>query len=186
VVGSQEFFRQQKIIASGYKILGSLGIIGLLLMLSFDWFWKDLRNTYFQTSKVLISPEFISIAILVFLIGGLLYYQHKKDRLTDIKPITLLFVLFLVAFTLGLWSPISILLINLLVFAIGIYTIREGANQDHLGILNFGLLIIAALVACRFFDENLSFVTRGILFMAVGAGFFITNYWMLKKRRIDE
>jgi len=35
------------------------------------------------------------------------------------------------------------------------------------------------------FDTNLSFVTRGLLFVAAGLGFFVLNYRMLKKRK-DE
>jgi hypothetical protein len=72
------------------------------------------------------------------------------------------------------------------VFAIGILTIKDGAKKVHLGILNFGLLIIAALVICRFFDADLSFVFKGILFVSVGVGFFAANSWMLKKRKTNE
>ncbi|MEM6542707.1 MAG: DUF2157 domain-containing protein, partial [Bacteroidota bacterium] len=61
-----------------------------------------------------------------------------------------------------------------------------GAKQDHLGILNYGLLILTALVVCRFFDTDLSFVVRGIMFVSVGAGFFVANYLMLKKRKANE
>jgi len=71
------------------------------------------------------------------------------------------------------------------VFIIGLLTIRNGARQHHLGILNYGLLMITALVVCRFFDTNLSFVVRGILFVSVGAGFFGANYWMLKRRKAN-
>ena len=39
---------------------------------------------------------------------------------------------------------------------------------------------------CRFFDTNMSFVIRGLLFVAVGVGFFITNYVMLKKQKARE
>jgi hypothetical protein len=77
-------------------------------------------------------------------------------------------------------------LTNILVFAIGILTIRDGAKFDNLGVLNYGLLIITALVVCRFFDTDLSFVIRGGLFVSVGIGFFATNYWMLKKRKLND
>ncbi|MFT5306512.1 MAG: hypothetical protein ACI89M_002038, partial [Chitinophagales bacterium] len=42
-----------------------------------------------------------------------------------------------------------------------------------------------ALVACRFFDSNLSFVFRGLLFILVGLGFFFVNYWMINRRKSD-
>jgi hypothetical protein len=65
----------------------------------------------------------------------------------------------------------------------GILTIREGAKLNHFGILNYGLLIITALVICRFFDTNISFVFRGLLFVGVGTGFFLANYSMMKKKK---
>jgi len=39
------------------------------------------------------------------------------------------------------------------------------------------------LIICRFFDTNLSFVLRGLLFVLVGLGFFAMNYWMIRKRK---
>lgn len=186
LLGNLELFRQQKPFNNGYKILGSLGTIALLLMLSFDWFWEDLRSATFQANEVLLSPEFVISLILLLLAGGLLYKQQKNQPFSSIQPISVVFVLFVFTFLIGLFSSVSVVLINLIVFVIGILTIREGAKQDHLGILNFGLLVITALVTCRFFDENLSFVIRGTLFVSVGVGFFVTNYRMLKKRKTNE
>jgi len=53
----------------------------------------------------------------------------------------------------------------------------------HFGILNYGLVIITALIFCRFFDTNMSFVIRGLLFVLVGVGFFAANYVMFKKQK---
>jgi len=183
ILGNTSFFFQQKLRNNAYKILGSLGTLILLLVLSFDWFWSELRNKVFHFNELISSPEFILSAGLTVLAGLLLYMQQKNKRLLSIKPISLVFIFFIYAFISGLSSSIAMLLINLYVFTIGILTIREGAKKDHLGILNFGLLIITALVTCRFFDESLSFVIRGILFVSVGLGFFATNYVMLKKRK---
>ena len=87
-------------------------------------------------------------------------------------------------FFLGLTNSVApVVLVNLLVLLLGIFTIRLGAKADHLGVLNYGLLTITALIICRFFDSHMSFVIRGLLFVLVGAGFFLTNYLMLKKRK---
>ena len=186
LTGNLDFFLQQKPRNNGYKILGTLGTISLLLTLSFDWFWEDLRREDFQFNEIIEAPEFFASVITSFLAGALLYLQQKNKALSDIKPLAPVFILFIITFILGLSSPIAVVLINLFVFAIGILTIRDGARRDHLGILNFGLLVISALVVCRFFDSDLSFVIRGLLFVIVGAGFFATNYWMLKKRKTNE
>ena len=90
-------------------------------------------------------------------------------------------------FVIGFFSSLSaIILINLLVLMLGLLIVRKGAQKNHLGILNYGLLIITALILCRFFDAEISFITRGIMFVLVGAGFFAGNYLMLKKRRSHE
>ena len=185
-IGILKDFKKQKLRNNGYLIIGYLGTIALLLSLSFDWFWKDLRSENFQLSEIILSPEFYASAILTLLAGALLYRQHYFKNLADIKPIPLVFVIFILTFIIGLISPISVVIINIIVLAIGLLTIIDGAKQDHLGVLNFGLLIITALVVCRFFDTDLSFVIRGVLFILVGFGFFMTNYWMLKKRKTDE
>jgi hypothetical protein len=155
----------------------------LLLIVSFAWFWEDLRLENFQFAQIIYSPEFYASIILTLLAGTLLFKQLKFKALVDIQPISWIFILFIVTFIIGLSSPLSVLMINLFVFAIGIITVKNGAKQDHLGVLNFGLLIITALIGCRFFDTDLSFILRGILFISVGFGFFMTNYLMLKKRK---
>ena len=94
------------------------------------------------------------------------------------------FILFIILFFIGLNTPVlSQILINVVILLLAISTIRDGAQRNHLGILNYGLLIIAALIACRFFDADFSFVVRGLLFIAVGVGFFVANYYMIQKRK---
>jgi hypothetical protein len=186
LVGNLEFFTRQKSKNNGFKILGSLGTIALLLALSFDWFWEDLRRKEFSFTEIITAPEFYASAIISLFAGVLFYLQQKSKAMMDIKPLATVFILFIGVFFLGLTSTIAVVLINILVFAIGILTIKDGAKQDNLGILNFGLLIITALVVSRFFDKDLSFVIRGLLFVSVGIGFFVTNYWLLKKRKTNE
>jgi uncharacterized membrane protein len=186
LIGSLDFFAAQKTRNNGYKVLGSLGTLVLLLALSFDWYWQALRTEDFKLNEMITSPEFFAATILSLLAGGAFYLYQKNKPFSDIKPLAPIFILFIVAFILGMSSPVAVVLINLFIFGIGILTIRSGAKQDHLGILNFGLSIITALVICRFFDSDLSFVIRGILFVLVGAGFFAGNYLMLKKRRAND
>jgi len=186
LIGNSTYFDQKKLRNNGYKIIGSLGTIILLLYLSFNYFWDDLISESFYLSDIIKTPEFI-VSVIISLIGiATLGWQYKQNPSILIKPIALIFLLFILTFSIGIYSPIAVILINLFVFGIGILTIRVGANQDHLGILNYGLLIITALVVCRFFDSQISFVIRGLLFVLVGIGFFTANYLMLKKRKTHE
>lgn len=186
LIGDLDFFSRQKLKNSGYTILGSIGTVVLLLSLSFNWFWESLRNSEFQLNELIMEPEFFASTLISLLAVGLLYLQRKFKSLNQLKLLEISFALFIITFIIGLYSPIAVIIINTHVFAIGILTIRDGSKKDHLGIINYGLLIITALVICRFFDTDLNFIIRGILFVSIGAGFFVVNYLMLKKRKANE
>ena len=186
LVGNIPLLRDQKIRNNGYLVLGSLGTVALLLGLSFDWFWEELRTEDFLAQPWMISPEYISSIIITLLAFALLVYQKYNQSPLSIKPVETVFILFIGIFFIGLSSSFVTLWINLLILAIGIMTIREGAKENHFGILNYGLLIVSALIICRFFDTDLNFVLKGILFVAVGFGFFFANYWMANKRKVKN
>lgn len=186
LIGNLHVYKGELLRNNSHLVLGSLGTMVLLLTLTFDNYWKELRKGDYTFDGVITSPEFFASAILTLLGGTLLYRHWKNKNLRKINPTAAVFILFIPIFIIGSYSSASVLLINLLVFVIGILIIRDGTRQDHLGILNYGLLIIIALVICRFFDTDLSFIIRGILFVAVGLGFFLTNYWMLKKRKAND
>lgn len=186
LIGNMKFFHLQDTRNNSYRIIGSLGTVSLLLSLCFDWFWERLREKDFQFNEIIFSPEFIACVILSLASIALLFLQRRNKSFIDLKPIEVIFILFIIIFIIGLFSAISVVLINILIFITGILTIRNGAKHKHLGILNYGLLIIMALVLCKFFDSDLSFVIRGILFVSVGIGFFVANYLMLNKRKEHE
>jgi len=185
LLGNLKFLTKQKLTDNGYLITGTMGTLILLLMLSFDWFWKELENKSFRFNELMLSPEFIASAVFLLAAGSLFYTGQKRKAIRDIHPVAVVFILFMITFFIGRISGISVVLINLYVFAIGILTILDGVKRNHLGVLNFGLLIITALVICRFFDEAISFVFRGILFVSVGIGFFATNQMILKRRKAN-
>jgi len=186
LVGKSPFMDTQKTRNNGFLLIGSLGSVILLLIFSFSDFWEELRGEYLDFFDVVTSPEFIVSAVISLIAVFLLLKLLKEKPLGEIFSFGTSFLLFILIYIIGTTSAVAVILINLLLFIIGVLTIREGAKRNHLGILNYGLLIITALVISRFFDTNLSFVLRGILFIGVGIGFFATNYWMLKKRRTHE
>lgn len=185
-IGNTPFIREQKIRNNGYLVVGSLGTVITLLVMSFSFFWEDILDGSFLQKSIISSPEFFASALLTLAALSLLIYQKIKYKPFEIKPIEPVFILFVIIFWIGVYSnaQLVIILVNVLLLAVGIMTIREGAKQNHLGILNYGLLIVTGLVISRFFDTNINFVLKGILFVAVGFGFFFANYWMVKKRKV--
>jgi uncharacterized membrane protein len=186
MIGNLDYFNNKKIRNNGYITLGSLGSVIILLIMSFDDAWSGIRDTDLSFSKVVISMQFAILIAFVLLSSFLFYKQWNGKSIKEINPIGAIFIGFVLVYLLGIKFPIAVVLDNLLLFALGVFTIRNGIKRNHLGILNYGLLIITALVISRFFDSDLSFVSRGLLFISVGVGFFVVNYQMLKKRKQNE
>jgi uncharacterized membrane protein len=182
MAGTHQNYAQQNSGIRAFNILGALGTLTLLIILSFNWFWNDLRNQEYIWSELLKAPELYATIVLTFLATGFLYVLQKTKSIRDIKPLSVIFLIFIPVFIVGAFSSLAILLINLCIFVIGILTIREGSAQNSLGTLNFGMIIITALIISRFLDTNISFVIRGLIFVGVGTSFIAANYWMLKKR----
>lgn len=182
ILGEMEVFDTGRVLSNAFLVIGSLGVISSLLLLSFDWYWEELSvNSLNNLAGV---PEFW--AGLTMTIGAVLLLPAllKEKPVPDINLKSFSFILFIILFVVGIYQPaLSQIVTNLTILVLAVHTISSGAKKNHLGILNYGLLIITALVLCRFFDTDFSFVARGILFIAVGAGFFASNYYMIRKRK---
>ena len=184
LIGQTDYFTKQKLVNNSYKIIGSLGTVGILLVASFKWFWVGLGHENIRTKSLFSSPEFIVSVLLTIFAGVLFFYSIKSKFLKQIKPVSLVFMIFPLIFLVGIYYPVvATILINLVLFVISIYTIKEGIDQKHLITLNYGLLILTVLIISRFLDINMSFVLRGVLFILIGIGFFVVNYRMLKKEK---
>jgi uncharacterized membrane protein len=71
---------------------------------------------------------------------------------------------------------------NCYALLLGIDILARGIRTNSIARANFGLLLIAALAICRFFDNDLSFVARGVGFIIVGVGFLVANLALFKRR----
>ena len=179
-IGKIPFFEDQKLRRNGFLILGSLGTVSLLLFTSFNGFWKPIINL----ENILESSQELYVSAILFLIGlGVLVLSYQKEWIKGFKLFQFAFIFFTVTFFVGTTNGVlPMVLVNVLIFVLGLVTIKTGADKFHFGILNYGLLIISALVVCRFFDTDMTFLIRGILFLGVGLGFFLANYILIKRK----
>ncbi|MEL0652811.1 DUF2157 domain-containing protein [Algibacter sp. TI.3.09] len=182
-IGRMPFYANEKLRRNGYLIIGSLGTVCMLLIASFKWFWEGVFNQGYNFE----SQEFVITLIFFIAASVLLVHSVIKRGISNVNLFQVSFICFTILFYLVLVDgSIAVILNNLFVLALGIMAVKIGAERFHLGVLNYGLLIVTALITCRFFDTDISFVFRGLLFVSVGVGFFLTNYIMLKKRKNNE
>ena len=182
IAGEMPAIDTGRVISNAFLVVGSLGVIISLLILSFDFYWDELEDS--RSERFFDSIEFIVSAVCAIIAGALLVLTFRTKSFAEVNSKSFAFIIFILLFFIGLQVPtLSQLLVNLVILLFAIHTIRNGAQRNHLGILNYGLLIITSLILCRFFDTDFSFVVRGLLFISVGVGFFVANYMMIKKRK---
>ena len=186
MIGSLPALKGQGLLKNGFLMLGLGGIVLLLWILSFDGFWNSLLRNADKLMNGLGHAEFLYALALTAL--ALIFYFLRKNALpwNAWSGFQLGFALFIFIFFIGTQSSVATLLINVFGFILGAAVTREGLVKHHIGTLNFGLILLAGLIICRFFDSELSYVLRGMLFVAIGIGLFIVNYRMLKKETRHE
>ena len=184
LLGNTTSMRRMSLRSNGYVIIGGLGSIVLLLIHSFGYVWDNIhRDGRLLEGLGGVSSIGFFLTLLLALLG-LAYHIWSRtySRDTPLMPVFLVFILLHLA---GATYPsAATLLTNIVVAVLAVLSIMAGARRDNLGILNYGLLIMTALLICRFFDVNIPFVIRGILFILVGVAFFVANSLIIKKRRI--
>ena len=126
------------------------------------------------------NNEMIYIAIFLVLIYLLLvikyYYIDKKEKTLDlilVYPLVYIFSGFL-------WYYY---LYDLAILLLGAYYIWKGFKSERSLLVNYGLAVISIEIAFRFFDSSFSFLVKGIVFILLGIGFFVTNYLIIKQKK---
>ncbi len=183
-IGRSVYFTRSKAIANPFLLLGIAGVIVILMIWSFGEVGKEIVADH--SNKTAFFTWLFSYITIAFLIVNclLIFVLQKSKALINYSPVEISpFILALSILAISHFPPVAPFMINGWILLIGLYYVRRGSRENHLGILNFGLLIILTLAVIRFFDDSIPFVWRGLFFLVTGAGFFIANYWMLRKRK---
>lgn len=183
LLGKSNLFANKGLFANPFRLLGALGLIVMTIISSFNEFWESAFEGIFDNQNIFLSSEFWISVLFLSLATFLFFRENSTQNILKSNPLNFAFILFPIIFLIGITSPIIAAVIgNILALVIGLFYINYGTENNHLGFLNLGLLTITVLIMCRFFDINISFVLRGVLFIGLGAMFFIANYRLVKRR----
>lgn len=177
-------------------LLGGIGIGVTAIVLSFESSWHMTRESFWGPRSI---GENISFA-LEFLFPIVAICLAASDVIRRRFQFSLVAALFPIV-TAIIWGVANLCqpsttehlyktncsfaaaaLMNCYALWLGIDILMRGIRSNSAARANFGLLLIAVLALSRFFDSELSFVTRGLGFIVVGAGFLVANILMFKKR----
>lgn len=84
------------------------------------------------------------------------------------------------------WTLVTVIFFNVYVFALGAQRLVSGFKSMRVGMVNTGILLIFALIILRFFDTEMSFVARGLVFVVLGVAFLVTNVVLARRKKAES
>jgi len=171
-----------------FEAVGVMGSIGLWLVLTFSEPWKNIGWQHVRSAEHLSGGSMwidvllaVGLPVAAVAVGSALL-DRRRDRLQLlwVAAVPVLAVLWpIIAATDADW--LGALVLNIVVFVVGVGTIAVGVRRERLATVNLGMLVVALQVVIRFFDSELGFVARGLAFIVVGVGFLAANLVLSKR-----
>lgn len=188
LLGTRWFDENARMVKNPLQSVGTIGLLVIAYMLSFRPLWEDIGSAHHWQELHLSRFEFaadvfMTAALFVttlYLLFRLRLYRGYKGLFMMIPiPAVIAFILN------SQGSPVMVpaLIFNLYLIALGIVTLSAGLKDESLGTVNLGMLILLVLIVARFFDLDFSFMARGIAFIVCGAGFLLTNLYLLRRKK---
>ena len=172
------------ILNNGYKVISFVGIWGIAFMMTFKFFWMEAASKgiseCFHTHPSLLMPLiFGGIAVLIIWLRLKNKIDNKSSEVWWIG-----FILIALILIGDGYRTSGRIISNVLILLGAARMIYRGINQEELPVLNLGILLLTTWIICRFFDDlDISFLWRGIIFIALGVLCFSLNYALIKKRK---
>ncbi len=163
------------------------GIYVMSLILAYEWdFTPNDWAVVLGGDDYALLPALVNsgLGLLGLVATGLAAWWLPRQG----RPLNYMLVAYPVLVLLGILSAqggldeISMILFNLYLLGLGVLYLWQGLTHNALGLVNAGMLFIASLLVMRFFDSNISFVVKGIVFIVIGLGFLGVNVSLIRKR----
>jgi uncharacterized membrane protein len=155
---------------------GSLGVLVIALLMTVREIWPEVEV---PRSTLLLIP--CALGLLAFWLAVQL--ARREGRLLPFVFAALTPTLFLLDALAPLQPGLVSALGHAYALVVAAALIRTGLHQGRLGLANQGAGLVAAVILLRFFNDDLSYVVRGIGFIVTGAGFFAANVWLRRRVR---
>jgi hypothetical protein len=166
--------------------IGATGVAVMLFAGSFADVWRHMgpAENVGHGPGLVIAASMVALALLAFssLRGIETWKAGQPHRaLLALTPLLLTGVWGL-SFGSGTEGWLM-LVVNATGLIVGVAAVNAGMKGGQLGTANCGLLLVVSLVLARFFDDDWSFVIRGLGFIFMGIVFLAMNLWLVKRRR---
>nr|WP_173812885.1 DUF2157 domain-containing protein [Dendrosporobacter quercicolus]NSL48818.1 DUF2157 domain-containing protein [Dendrosporobacter quercicolus DSM 1736]SDM52509.1 Uncharacterized membrane protein [Dendrosporobacter quercicolus] len=167
-----------------FQAIGLTGSLALIYLLTFNSSWRYL---HWDISGVSLAEGSLILVLSILAAGGsirLIRQAGWRKLQYSVAPLIIGG-----AYLLQFYQPGGIaatVLLNCYLLALSISMITAGIRRSSLTRVNTGLLLLALLIAARFFDIDFSFVVRGLVFVILGIAFLVTNLLIVRRKKSEE
>lgn len=170
---------------SGFRTwFARIGLVSMWLCFTHRYWWENptfsMSHRWLQEAAL---AEWAVIAIATFGLVAVLARTwrtlHRMDLIWSAGGLLGVVVVGLSALRLPLGLGVTIF--NLICATLAALTLRRAVVERDTSRLNAGWLFLSALIVVRFFDSELSYLARGLVFIALGLGFLGLNIWSRRR-----
>ena len=160
----------------------ALVVIGTILTFDDSWRTVTVTERSYRDSSVVLTAV-VAVACAAFASLQAVRLARTGQFAAAAGGVAAFLVVVLHAFSMLEIEFAGWVVFNLWLLAFGVLTVFEGVRGLMLWRANLGLLALGALIAARFFDTDMSFLARGLVFIAFGIACFAVNVWMIRRAR---
>ncbi len=156
-------------------------------------FKEEPINPYSEFNLIQPSDDKLFYFILVMFIMAAIYFgyfylrKHFKDvsMLFIMTPAFVFLAMLLHEYMLAHWMVV--MMVNAYILFLGFSAMMVGSENENIGQLIGGFLVVALLLWIRYFDTDWNFIMKGLMFIGIGGLFFLINLMMKGKvERIER
>jgi uncharacterized membrane protein len=174
------------------QVVGYAGGIFLLMFFTYSWVWDDIGPRHYRVNETYHAwagvHDYVVCLVLPILVVLVTLKTWRAEPVLTLTWAAFPFIASLgyAAVVLSDSAGVAQVLINVYMALAGCAFLASGLRSGALASANYGMLMIALLAIARFFDSDLGFVLRGILFILAGIFFLALNLVMLRRQRKME
>lgn len=165
-----------------FRFAGVAGGFAVTAILTYEDMWMSWGDWATAGGGVIVGSM---LAAALFFTARI--YRRDKLKFFFILSLLLLCVLRLIWAMYPVNEPQSafapVVISNFVMFAIGVGFIMYGVKHMALLQTNIGMTAICALIVMRFFDSDMDFLWRGVVFVLAGTAFFLVNARILHTKK---
>lgn len=201
LAGMRESSEEDEIWTKPLSLCGAGGLAVVLYLLCYKWPWDDVGPSYYRDGYGyhLWASAVYDFALVALLLAGALFLllgwsRQRKGQSTLSQAATLGWIVAPIVMTAfyGIASyaldgkQLCSSLTSVYVIILSLLTLADGIGQRALWMVNCGVLLFLAVVLGKFFNEDFSFTTKGIVFIVCGLLFFMVNTIFARKLKQEE